>query len=274
IMDTWIFRPGHPVITISQGDHRIEVTQERFGFAADPAAGAQPVTETDRVVPLVLRIGHGDGSTVHRLLLDSPSASVAIDHPVDWIVGNHEGNGFYRVALSDEALGAVGSRALADLSPLERYGLVEDEWALVLAGRGSIPRVLGLLRSLSAETDVSVWQRMVGVIGSLHRLTGEHRDQFEPWVRALVAPALHALGPERVDGEPERTTSLRATLTIAAARYGADVAQIDLAASRFAELRTDPTVVDPDLIDATVRVVAATGDAHGWDALRGRAPAR
>src|SRR5690606_31379406 len=89
----------------------------------------------------------------------------------------------------------------------------------------------------------------------------------------LVAPALHALGPERVDGEPERTTSLRATLTIAAARYGADVAQIDLAASRFAELRTDPTVVDPDLIDATVRVVAATADADVWEELRGRAHA-
>ena len=275
IMDTWIFRPGHPVVTVRPADgsdgNRLVVAQSRFRFHADPRSGATTPTETDRSVPVVLRLGHGGTTSLHRVLLDQPEVTIDLEHAPDWVVGNHEGNGFYRVELSDQALSAVSAVAMSDLSPLERYGLVEDEWALVLAGRSSVKRMLALLRSLSVETDVSVWQRMIGVISSLHRMAGEHRESFEAWTRALVAPALHGLGPTRLEGEPERTTSLRATLFTATAIYGADVTQQDLAVQRFAALATDPTVVDPDLADATVRVVAASADADRWQDLRRRA---
>ncbi|MEO6989370.1 MAG: M1 family metallopeptidase [Aquihabitans sp.] len=277
IMDTWIFRPGHPVVNVRPGQGsdspRLVVAQSRFGFQADARSGATTPAETDRSVPVVLRVGHGDTTTLHRVLLDEPEAVIDLDHTPDWVIGNHEGNGFYRVELSDQALAAVSAVALSDLSPLERYGLVEDEWALLLAGRSSVRRLLGVLRSLSVETDVSVWQRMVGVIASLHRLAGDQRESFEAWTRALVAPALHGLGPTRNEGESERTTSLRATLFAATAIYGADAIQRDLAKQRFMALATDPTVVDPNLADATVRVVAATADPDQWAELRRRATA-
>ncbi|CAN5669230.1 M1 family metallopeptidase [soil metagenome] len=274
IMDSWIFRPGHPAITVARtaDGTGLTVGQSRFSFLPDAAAGITAPTEEPRSVPVVLRVGHGEATSLHRLLLDDVEATVSLEHPADWVVGNHEGNGFYRVELGDEDLAAVASRALSDLSPLERYGLVEDEWALLLAGRGSVTRVLGLLRSLAAETDLSVWQRIVGVLGGLDRVGGaDQHDALAARVRALLGPALHALGTTKAPGEPERTTALRATLFEASARIGEDAEQLAVAQGHFTALGADPDAVDADLADAVVRVVAAHADQETWDELRERA---
>jgi puromycin-sensitive aminopeptidase len=273
IMDSWIFQPGHPVVSVArEGDGTtLTVGQRRFSFLADDAAGATAPEDAGRSVPVVLRVGHDGGSSVHRVLLEQAEQEVSLDHAPAWVVGNHQGNGFYRVELGDDDLAAVAAHALTDLSALERYGLVEDEWALLLAGRGSVARLLGLLRSLAAEEDLSVWQRIVGVLGGLDRVGGrEHHESLAGWVRALLGPALHRLGTAPAPDEDERTTALRATLFEATARIGDDQEQIDQARAHFAALAADPTAVDPDLADAVVRVVAAHADAETWDELRRR----
>ncbi|CAN5901890.1 M1 family metallopeptidase [soil metagenome] len=280
IMDSWIFRPGHPVISVASttegsGATDLVVSQGRFAFAAHPSAGVDPPTEEPRSVPLVLRTGHAERSEVHRLLLDTAEATVALPSEPDWVVANHEGNGFYRVALTEAEVARVSAHALTELSPVERYGLVEDEWALLLAGLGSVERVLGVLRSLAAEEDLSVWQRMIGVLGALDRLAdGEaQRDSLAGWARALISPALHRLGATRAAGESERTTALRAALFGAAATVARDADQQATAAAHFAALGHDPHAVDADLADAVVRAVAATADLDSWEELRRRAAA-
>ena len=276
IMDSWIFHPGHPVVSVAASSDRtaLQLRQDRFSFAPDAAAGITLPPNEPRSVPVVLRIGHGDDTSLHRVLLTEPEATVELDHAADWIVGNHQGNGFYRVALADEELQAVAGRAQAVLSPLERYGLVEDEFALVLAGRGSVTRLFGLLRSLSADDDLSVWQRIIGVTASIGRVAPDDQvEAYRAFVRALIGPALQALGDAKVPGEPERTTARRASLFDAIARFGDDQARRDQAAAHFTALGEDPDAVDADLADAVVRVVASTADQATWDELRLRAAA-
>ena len=277
IMDSWIFRPGHPAISVERtvdvtGKPSLLIGQSRFAFAPDPAAGVTVPTDDPRSVPVVLRTGHGATTQLHRILLTEAETAIRLDSPADWVVGNNEGNGFFRVELSDHDLAAVARRALSDLSPLERYGLVEDEWALVLAGRGSIARVLSLLRSLAAEDDLSVWQRIIAVLGGLDRAAGtDGRGALAGWTRALIGPALHAMGTSKASGEAERTTALRAALFEASARLGDDTEQLALARVHFSALGADPAAVDADLADAVVRVVAAHADVDAWDELRARA---
>lgn len=277
MMDSWIFQPGHPVIAVSRtGDGAaLELAQHRFGFAPDAASGTTPATGDGRIVPVVVRIGHDDGdASLHKVLLRDPSATVALDRPATWIVVNHHGDGFYRGQLGDDDLRAVAARALTDLSPLERYGLVEDEWALILAGRGSFPRVLGLLRSLTGEDDLSVWQRMVGVLGALDRVADDDdRPALAAWTRALVGPAYRALGDTAADDEPERTTALRATLFDALCRLGSDPDRRARAAATFEALVDDRDATDPDMADVVVRVVASDADEATWTELRRRSQA-
>ncbi|MBX3312811.1 MAG: M1 family metallopeptidase [Actinobacteria bacterium] len=273
IMDTWIFRPGHPVVSVERDGDALVLRQQRFGYRPDPAAGVTSPTEDDRAVPVVVRTGAGDATSTTRVLLDGPEGRVELEGPVDWVVGNHEGNGFYRVELSNADLAAVGGRALAALSPIERYGLVEDEWALLLAGRGSVARVTDVLRSLGGDDDLAVWKRMIAVLASLDRLVGDgSRADLQAWSRALLGPALHRLGPTRVDGEGDLVTALRATLTLASVLQGDDRHQVDLARDRFAAAADGPVAdVDADLADAAVRIVASRADEATWEELRRRA---
>ena len=85
------------------------------------------------------------------------------------------------------------ARAQSDLSPIERYGLVDDAWAAVLADRMTAVEFLEMARPFGDETDLSVWQRIVGALGSLDRLVdGEAREALRTQVRDLVAPALRS----------------------------------------------------------------------------------
>ncbi|QXC63249.1 M1 family metallopeptidase [Aquihabitans sp. G128] len=121
IMDSWIFRPGHPAISVARtaDGAGLAIGQSRFSYLPDAAAGITVPVEEPRSVPVVVRVGHGEETSLHRVLLDGTEATVALDQPADWVVGNHEGNGFYRVELGDDDLAAVGARALSDLSALE-----------------------------------------------------------------------------------------------------------------------------------------------------------
>ena len=276
IMDSWIFHPGHPVISIAASDDgtTLRLRQDRFSFAPDAAAGITLPANEPRSVPVVVRIGHGDETSLHRVLLDGPETTLALEHAPDWIEGNHEGNGFYRVELADHDLQALAAQAQAVLSPLERYGLVEDEFALILAGRSSLSRLFGLLRSLAGDDDLSVWQRSIGVLASIGRVAPDDQvEAYRAWMRALLAPALQGLGDTKVPGESERTTALRASLFDALARFGDDQSRRQQAAAHFAALGENPAAVDADLADAVVRVVASTADQDTWDELRRRAAA-
>ena len=66
-----------------------------------------------------------------RALLDGPSTS--IDLPAGDIgSANVAGTGFYRVQLTDERLASIAADGPGGLSPIERYGLIDDTWALCM----------------------------------------------------------------------------------------------------------------------------------------------
>jgi puromycin-sensitive aminopeptidase len=272
-MDSWIFQAGHPVVTVETDGSTVSMHREMFSFRADPASGVRSPAVSSHQVPVLIRTATGAQHTVQRVLLDD-EATVDLPGSPDWIVANHGGHGFYRVALSDHDLHRVVAHAATSLSPLERYGLVEDEWALLLSGQGSLDRVLTVVRALAGDPDLSVCQRVVGVLGSLDRLVpSSAADGYASFCRGLISPALVASGPEPVTGESERTTARRATLFDASARFGRDRAQLDLARERFALLGSPsgaPTL-GPDLADAVVRVVASTANRDTWNELRRRA---
>jgi len=280
IMDTWIFQPGHPLVSVAlvDGGRTARLTQSRFGYSVDGSSTVKSPTghaPTGRwAVPVVLRAGRGGGATVHKALLDGETLDVDLGEAAEWVVGNDRGTGFYRVAYDDALLDELSSRAQRDMTPLERYGLVEDTWGSVLAGRAGVDRLLGLLRAFAEETDLSVWQRMVGVLGALERLVGdEDRAAFAAFVRALVGPAAKRLGTVPAEGEPDRVGSLRALLFAALGEHGDDGSVRARATELYEQLGADPAAVDPELANASIRVVAGAADAARFDDLLSRSAA-
>ena len=277
IMDSWIFQGGFPVIDVDlvNDGRTLRLTQERFGYAGDLGEGepeevVDPVDRTAEseplwAVPLIFSqcTTVGDVVTFEKVLLDTPAIDIDLVEPVEWLLVNTEGTGFYRARYAPDLLAALVAHAQRDLSPIERYGLVDDQWAGVLAGDRSAHSFLELAEAFADETDLSVWQRLIGGLTALDRIVdGKAREALQGRVRALVGPALDRIGLEPVTDESDRDRALRGVLFEALGVLGADAGTRDRAREL---LDGDTPSGDPALVAASVNVVAASGTAGEFD---------
>ena len=221
IMDSWIFQGGYPVISVDIVDdgRTLRLTQHRFGYAGDLGDGAGPTPahddRTQWIVPLIFsqRSATDGVITFERVLLDRPSMDIALVEPATWIFMNTEGTGFYRARYAPDLRAALITHAQSDLSPIERYGLVDDVWASVLAGDLEAHDFLDMADAFTDETDLSVWQRLIAGLGALDRIVdGEARSTLRARVRAILTPAHDRLGPEPRPDESDRDGALRGVL--------------------------------------------------------------
>jgi puromycin-sensitive aminopeptidase len=266
IMDSWIFQGGFPVIDVEIIDDggTVRLSQQRFRYL-DIDDGPD-VTEPRWSVPLIMSQERDGAIEFERVLLEGDSTDVALWEAVDWVLVNTEGTGFYRVRYSPDLLAALTARAQTQLSPIERYLLVDDMWAFVLAGQRGAFEFVEFAETFSDETDLSVWQRLTGALGSLDRLLdGEARAAFQARVRDLLRPAYERLGDEPAGDEPDRVRQVRATLLESLGVLGADDAARARAAALLERHDADAGSVDPALVAASVNILAAAGAAERYD---------
>ena len=147
-----------------------------------------------------------------------------------------------------------------NLTPIERYGLVDDTWSSVMAGRTSASDFLDFARSFQAETDLDVWTVLAGCLGGLEKLVeGEAQEQYRAAVRDLAQPALDRLGWEPSDSDSSRDLELRGLFIRLLANVGDDeLAQKNARDLHDSYLR-DSGSVEPNIAAAATGVVAAKG---------------
>jgi puromycin-sensitive aminopeptidase len=266
MMDSWIFQGGYPVVGVDLVDgSTLRLTQERFRYDdGEPGHEDHPGGGDRWLVPVIVEygssVGAGSATTVERHILDQLEADIPLSFAPDWVVVNAGGSGFYRVRYTPELLRALVRRGPNHLTSLERYGLVDDAFASVLAGAVTAAEFLDFARGFADEHDVSVWQRLVGALNALDRLLdGDARERYQTTVRALVGPALQRLGLEPKDGEGDRTRELRATLFETLGTLGADASVRERAKSLVAAVEADAHAVEPNLAAAAITVTADAG---------------
>ncbi|MEM7287278.1 MAG: M1 family metallopeptidase [Actinomycetota bacterium] len=252
IMDSWIFQGGYPVVAISESEQPgcLHLHQRRVGY--------DDVDETTWSVPIVLASGDGDTRTRTPVLLDDAEATVEVGD-VRWLTGNADASGFYRVELSP-GLAARTIEHLPELSSVERYGLLDDAWASLLADRASANEILDLADALMpGETDLAVWRRTLGVLRSIDRhLLDDAQDRHRAWSIDRVGDALDRVGRTPGPDDSDHRLELRAALLETSGVFG-DAGSIGAAR----ELLDHPG--DAARNAAAVRVVAANGTAEDFD---------
>jgi puromycin-sensitive aminopeptidase len=255
IMDSWIFQGGHPIVSVeARDDGRVlHFSQEKFQYLRDE------LDATRWAVPLQLRYALQSGE-VHTTtaLLDDDTLDLPLPEPVAWVVANAQGHGFYRVRASVPLRRALVSQAQTVLSDVERYGLVDDTWASVLAGTTPVADFLDLADGFSGESDVSVWRRLLAGLDQVDRLAdGEGRLSLQARVRALVGPALERFGWEERPDDTDRDRELRGALIGAMANLGADPDARARVAELFRRYCDDSKSVEPNVAAAVIRATAA-----------------
>jgi puromycin-sensitive aminopeptidase len=263
IMDSWIFQGGHPVVSVAKTDdgQGLTLSQQRFRYlASDDDASVR------WQVPVMLRVKTADGLETRRVLLDDASTTVDFGAPIEWVVANERGSGFFRTRYTPELLTAMTASLQDSLSPVERFNLVSDTWASVTAGLTPVTDFLALARLFTDETDRNVWVAVLGGLEALNRyLAPADRPKLQALVRDLVGPSVARLGWERQNGEPDLTAQLRGTLISALGTTGEDPASQARARELHAAYVQNRATVDRDVVPAVVAITAHTGTAADYE---------
>ena len=209
IMGGWIYQGGYPQLDVRVGDEGLEVTQRHFRFVGDGESGWQ--------VPARYRIGDEQ----HRILVGQQPVVLPND---PGLVLNSGGDGFYRVGYPKPMLTALAAE-FGELQPAERYTLLADTWANVLAGTTPGAEFVRLLDALPGEPEPDVWGVAAGGVAELSRiLSPGDRRVLEDLVRGLTEDQIEALGWEAEPGETDLQKKLRAVLLRTAGNIGDDLA--------------------------------------------------
>ena len=263
IMDSWIFQRGYPLVSasVSEDGSTIHLEQDRFLYTRDDTTDA-----TIWSVPVVLKVGSGSGVSEIRYLLEEKSSEVKLDSPADWVVVNAGGSGFFRARYSKDMLKSVSSSMFSNLSSIERYGLVDDTWSSVMAGRTSAADFLEFARSFQLETDLDVWTVLSGCLSGLEKLVeGEAENQYRAVVRDLAQPGLDRLGWEPGDTDSPRDLELRGLFIRLLANVGNDDLALENAGDLHDSYLRDAGSVEPNMAAAVTGVVASKGDTAKYD---------
>jgi puromycin-sensitive aminopeptidase len=252
IMDTWIFQPGFPVVRVDGG----VVEQRRFSYGAE-------AHDEKWVLPVLARVHTAKSSETKSLLSDAQP--LALDAPADaLVVLNAGGEGFYRVAYTAPARDALLDAGV--LQPLERFALVDDLWASVLAGDASAAELLACARRFVDEADPVVWRVVIGHLRAASRLVeGSALEQMRAEIAAIVRPTMQRLGWD-AGSDDDRTRQLRGLLVNVLGSTAKDPETIARAREIY-----ERGGADADVQAAAISVVASSGTTDDFDEFIARA---
>ncbi|MFB3737815.1 MAG: M1 family metallopeptidase [Candidatus Velamenicoccus archaeovorus] len=267
IMDSWIWQGGYPVVTAERTDQALALSQERFRYL-----GGDDGTRWE--VPLLVRFG-APGVVPTPVLVPHQAGTGQGTAAVSWwdadagpaeVVVNAGGSSFVRVRYEAGLRDALIAAMPDGLTAIERFGLVDDAWATVMAGLSDVGGFLTLVQGFAGETDLHVWQALIHGLAWLDRIAeGEVRERLRAFVRDLVGPALGRLGWDPAADEPDLTRALRGSLAGALAVLGDDAEAGERLRALEARARGGEPV-DAALASAAVGVTAATGGADEYEA--------
>ena len=260
IMDTWIFQGGYPVVEVELVAPRtLRLRQERFRFAVNEPSDAH---ETLWAIPIRLTYSDGTERRPDRLLLTAREQDVELPADTEWVHVDSGGSGFYRTRYVGDLRRQLTAN-LGELLPLERYNLVDHEFACTLAGTATAAEFLDLARSLGDDTELSVWQRLASAFAALDRIIDpEARPRLQATVRAIAAPALHRMGWTSSEDESDVDRQRRACLFELLGTIGADDDVRARARTIHKEYLKSSDAVDPELVAAALAVIADSGTAE------------
>ncbi|MFM7063327.1 MAG: ERAP1-like C-terminal domain-containing protein, partial [Actinomycetes bacterium] len=201
--------------------------------------------------------GTTDGTTHELRVLLEGRAQVELPAEVAWVVANTGAAGFYRcepsAGLRRALAGADGPRP--ERPAIERFALVDDAWASLLAGTLAAPDMRDLFELVAPdESDPAVWRRLARAARDLHALAGpEHAPTVEVMVRDTGRPALErAAAAVAADPADAAAKECREVLLTLLGTVGADPEVREQARA----LWDDPS--DAALQAAALHVVAST----------------
>lgn len=264
IMDSWIFHPGYPMVSaeMDADGKTLILSQQRFFYLPEGERDEQLFQ-----IPVMLRISTNGKDVEHKkVLLKDKTMKVDLGYKPAYVVVNDGGAGFYRVRYTPDLFKSLIAKPFDIFSAIERFNLVNDTWAMVLAGHVQLTEYLKMARMFKDETDKNVWASVIGSLSYLDReIDPGDRASYEKFVCDLVGPTANKLGWAAKGDEDTGTRQLRGMLWSTMGALGNDTETQKKAAELYASYKKDPKSVDSDVAPALVQILASCGDKARYD---------
>jgi aminopeptidase N len=267
ILPTFVNQPGVPLLEVEdltcnagKTETRATFAQSRFSLDGKTAAGRWQIP--------VCVTGQATSGTC-QLLTEPRQALPVASGCATWFFANAGARGYYRTAYSPAMLRAMAPHIAGTLTAPERLSLIDDEWALVRAGRHSVADYLTLVAAFGRERASVIVSDIADRLGYIqdYLTKPEHGATFQTFVRTLLRPTLDEVGFTAPSGDGDDRRALRATVISALGITGNDpdvVAKARAAVDRHVQ---SGAPLDPSLAASLTNVAAAHGDGKLFDAL-------
>lgn len=233
LMNTWISQPGYPLVSVSEANGKLSLSQERFFIgehASDASLWPVPLASTTSALP--------------KLLSDSqlvvPSAT---QRPV---ILNHNSVSHF-ITRYDEQLREELLYSLESLSDIDRLSLLNEHLLLTQGRVLSSDVLIHLLNRYEHESVEAVWGLLAVTVNQLKKFveSDESAEQaLKEMVGRLSADQYKRLGWNKATGEPESDTKLRSVI-ISLTLYSDHEEAIRTASELY--LKTPVDALDPEL---------------------------
>jgi aminopeptidase N len=266
ILPTFVNQPGVPLLDVSLAcnGNATAVTLRQERFFVDPSHHEPGRWQ----IPVCMKAA-GQSTATCDVLNDASQTFTSAGTCAPWVFANAGARGYYRTAYSSELLRALAPHVASDLTPPERLSLIDDEWALVRAGRHGVADYLTLAAGYGREHTSGVLDAVVRGLGFVHDYltSGETRPRFEAFARTLLQPLYDEVGFTVPASDSDDRKALRATVVRAIGDIGnaPELASRARAAADRALAGTAP--LDGTIASSVLHVAARHGDARLFDAL-------
>ena len=274
-MRSFLDQPGVPLVhaqlKCARDKATLELSQSRY-----LPYGVLSTDANRWSVPVCTRFGRAGSSSTQCFLLDKPKQEFAVGGGcADWYLPNADAAGYYRFAMDDADLHALGG-AVANLRPDEQMIYADAIGSAFRRGEAPVAAVLDALPVLAKSDAPQVAMALLGSVRWIreHVATAATRPVLDAYVTRLYAPRLQQLGFRHREGEDIDTTDMRNDLVDLLGLQIRDpavrrelVAQGRAALGLDAGGKVDLTRADPELLEAALTATVQDAGAPAFDAV-------
>jgi len=265
MMSNWIGQPGFPMVTVEREGSTVRLTQERFTYLSVSS-------DQEWLIPITVRVFNGNGPSRNiTTLLDTRSKLLDIGSDAVAYKVNDGQSGFYRVQYRDKQnLKELGKQAASrGLSPVDRWGIQDDLYAMVKRGDATVEEYLDFL-SYFSEEKASL--PLTSIAENLHHAfilrEGDSRERVAAVGRSLFERVLERIGYEPGGQDKHADLILRDQILWQAALFGSPKAE-EFCMGQFALLLKDRKV-HPDIQRSVMQVGASFGSRETFEWFVGK----
>jgi len=267
---TFLDQAGVPVVSMDLrcegGAPQVALAQKRY-----LPIGSSGTAEQSWRIPICLKYD-ADGRVHNQCeLLSDPRSTMRLEAKAcpAWVMGNEDGNGYYRVAYRPATLERLLQSGTDQLSLAEKVGLLGDVNALVASGDMAEADALALVPKFAKapEREIVSATKSIAMAAVGRTVPEELMPKGRQFIRDVYGERARSLGWHSAAGDSEDTRLMRQSIVPFAASQGRVQPLMVEARELAGEWLKDHSAVEPAMLNAVLSTAAEFGDRAYFDAL-------